>query len=68
MISDEDREEYGRRVAVWERVREAAMSAAVKELGEVQGAKIEALAKGNGRGFFETLLAWVAEPVLGQGS
>jgi hypothetical protein len=38
----------------------------MKELGEVQGAQVEALSKGSGKGFFETLILWVAEPILRQ--
>ncbi len=58
-------EEYDRRLKIWKKVCLAAHSAAQAELGEVLSVEIEALAKGNDRGFFEALLVWAVEPLLG---
>jgi hypothetical protein len=57
--------EYERRGTIWTRVCVAAQKAAMLELGPVLGAEIEALSKGNGKGFFATLVRWVVEPISG---
>jgi len=64
-FSDEARAEYERRSLIWGRVSAAAQEAAKRELGPIVSAEIEALAAGNKRGFFQTLMIWALEPLMG---